>query len=912
MSKRQISKKILICFLVFCSFFSFASENQHLQEQYTRQGDSLYSYQLENGFQIYVLEDYENPIIQISYIAKAGYSCQNIENSGFPELANSLFFKNQNLDESVLKSIGNLSSEFKSDVSIFKGNCALGNLEKVLALFAEAAINPNYSDEILKEEFFALQGRVAENINNELAYINSSIDSVIFNSPWKQDTVLYPGILGNLTVPEIRNNVNNIYSQFYTPEKSCIFITGAVKAENVYLLVKKYFDSWQKSIFAPITENITLKNPENKKYILVSDNFSTDFNQIIIQYPENGLFSDIKTCGKLQLAALSLENSYDFKTQVSNEISGIIDESYIYSGYTENGTASRVIIQGLMENNSNSPSQQVNNILEKINNGKVITNNVFLTEKNKLLSQEISSRLDTKILYDGLVSTWGYGGTEYFYSYLEHVKNLKLEDVQSVFNVEPFIFLLINSKTYSTFKNELIEDGYILLENTSIEYVKEESKELEESEEIDIKSSFYQDNIKTFNSYKLQNSIPVIEKTSNRQESFTLHLVINGGELFHGDNPGLETITIKYFADNIKNILNKSPLSAAYSIDVETKIYNSSITITCSKNDIEILFSAIKDALLNTDLIAAKADELIFTENYNYRLESSSTSFQLYSSAMETIFSGTNLEPLFNTKDNLLSSIVFTEIYKSYIELLDANRYTLICLGNIPKNLQNILNNTFSSLKNLNLVKNERIIPIVSNLTRTVQIKRIFSTDIKAEDAGPRPIKLIPTTVFTDPVDFYFETPQKYSNEYLNFLSLLTEFEKILNQNWDKNVKISIHDFNTDTDIVKVQFLNVESKYQSTIKNLFLESLEEFINHIEMNIDENIENYKNQFVMEYYNFDNTPLETAKLIEKGFVEYKDYLNYLKNYDFIINSTKEDFIKALDYFEDMSVLEVRPSN
>lgn len=912
MSKRQISKKILICFLVFCSFFSFASENQHLQEQYTRQGDSLYSYQLENGFQIYVLEDYENPIIQISYISKAGYSCQNIENSGFPELANSLFFKNQNLDESVLKSIGNLSSEFKSDVSIFKGNCALGNLEKVLALFAEAAINPNYSDEILKEEFFALQGRVAENINNELAYINSSIDSVIFNSPWKQDTVLYPGILENLTVPEIRNNVNNIYSQFYTPEKSCIFITGAVKVENVYLLVKKYFDSWQKSIFAPITENIILKNPENKKYILVSDNFSTDFNQIIIQYPENGLFSDIKTCGKLQLAALSLENSYDFKTQVSNEISGIIDESYIYSGYTENGTASRVIIQGLMENNSNSPSQQVNNILEKINNGKVITNNVFLTEKNKLLSQEISSRLDTKILYDGLVSTWGYGGTEYFYSYLEHVKNLKLEDVQSVFNVEPFIFLLINSKTYSTFKNELIEDGYILLENTSIEYVKEESKELEESEEIDIKSSFYQDNIKTFNSYKLQNSIPVIEKTSNRQESFTLHLVINGGELFHGDNPGLETITIKYFADNIKNILNKSPLSAAYSIDVETKIYNSSITITCSKNDIEILFSAIKEALLNTDLIAAKADELIFTENYNYRLESSSTSFQLYSSAMETIFSGTNLEPLFNTKDNLLSSIVFTEIYKSYIELLDANRYTLICLGNIPKNLQNILNNTFSSLKNLNLVKNERIIPIVSNLTRTVQIKRIFSTDIKAEDAGPRPIKLIPTTVFTDPVDFYFETPQKYSNEYLNFLSLLTEFEKILNQNWDKNVKISIHDFNTDTDIVKVQFLNVESKYQSTIKNLFLESLEEFINHIEINIDENIENYKNQFVMEYYNFDNTPLETAKLIEKGFVEYKDYLNYLKNYDFIINSTKEDFIKALDYFEDMSVLEVRPSN
>ena len=38
------------------------------------------------------------------------------------------------------------------------------------------------------------QNLLQENVNNELAYINSSIDNVLFNEPWKQDTVLYSGI----------------------------------------------------------------------------------------------------------------------------------------------------------------------------------------------------------------------------------------------------------------------------------------------------------------------------------------------------------------------------------------------------------------------------------------------------------------------------------------------------------------------------------------------------------------------------------------------------------------------------------------------------------------------------------------------------------------------------------------------
>ena len=920
MNKKFIKQLFLFCGLIFCSFLlpvnlkinaeAQSSEIDLLLEK-QKKDSSLFSYQLENGLEIYILEDPENPIIQVSYVAKAGFSVQTKENAGFPELASSLFFKSSSLNQNDIKVLQNLSSELKSDSAIFRATCTLGNLEKSIALFSEAARNPSFTDEVLQSEYLSLKLRVQENINNELAYINSSIDNVLFNEPWKQDTVLYSGINQNLMIPEIRRNLQSIYTQFYTPEKSAIFITGAIKADSIYYLVKKYFESWNKSVFAVPETNSTLKNLETKKYVLKSNNFSTDFNQLIIQYPKEGLFSDIKSCGTMQLASLALENSSQFKNAVVNTTSGLYDETYIYSGFTENGSASRVILQALMLNNEVSPTLQVENILENINKGKVILESEFQEEKTKLLSQENSSRSDIKTLYNALVSSWGYGGTEYFYSYLDYIKTLNLSDVQSVFDFEPYIFLLVNSKTYSTFEEDFKNQGYVLLENVT-KFTEEQNQNTEMPEQ-EIVSSFYTENINSFNFYKLENKIPVIEKQSKNQESFTLHLIINGGELFHAENPGLETITIKYLANNIKKLLEQEDLSFDFSISTETKIYNSSINITCAKDDIETLFKVISQALYFDDLTAGKADELIFAENYNYRLNSASTSTQLFTSGMETIFSGTKLESLFKTEDSLLSSINFIEIYKSYTELLDANRFTVVCLGNIPTNLKSILENTFGSLKALNLVKNNtKIEPIISNLTRTVQIKRIFSTDIKAEDAGPRPLKLLPTTVFTDPVDFYFESPNKQSDEYLYFLALLTDYEKFLNQYWENGIKISIHDFKADFDVVRVQFQNVETQYQKSIKNIFEKSLETFILDVKENSNENLENYINQYLMKYYNFENTNFETAKLIEKGYVEFNDYLKYLKNYNKIIQARAEDFVMAVDSFENLSVLEVRPAN
>ena len=909
MSKKQIRNFISCLIYVFCSWFIFAENPTSETTQYTKSSDFLHSYQLENGFEIHVLEDSENPLVQISFVSKAGYSVQNKENAGYPELAYRLFLKNKNIQTGLQKKhLVNIQSEFKSDSVIFQGTTSETNLENSLALFANAVQNPTFSEADILAEYNSLKATAQENQKNELIYINSNIDSAIFTSPWKQDTVLYSGITKKTTNEEIRNRLYEIYNQFYTPEKSCIFVTGPVNPEKVLELSKKYFSTWQKSIFNVPTEPQNIKSTEKRKFLLVSDNFSTDYNQIIIQYPTNGSFSDIATCGKLQLASLSLENSMNFKTSVCNEITGLYDETYIYAGFAENGSTSRVIIQSLMANNKNSPVTQAENVISSIDSGKSILEGEFLYQKELLLSQEITSRLNTKTLYNALVSTWAYGGTDYFYNYLANVKNLTHADIQSVFQAEPFVFLLVNSKTYKTHKSSFSKGGYVLLDQkTTFSQTQQSTNSVDISKLPEI--SYYQENIKTFKTYKLSNGIQVVEKTSKKDEGFNLNIAIKGGELFHYETPGLETITIKYFANNIKQFLQMQNPVAAFSVTTETNVYNSNIHINCAKNDVEKLIKAIKQALYFTELTAAKADELIFTENYNYRLSSNSLSTQLFNSGMETIFSGTKIEKLFAESENLLSDITFTEIFKSYTELLDSSRFSIVAIGNVS-NLQNLLNETFKDLKPVNLVKNqEKIEPIVSNATRFVQLKRTFTTDIKAEDAGPRPLKLIPTTVFSDPVDFYFETPEKSSEDYVLFLALLTKFEENLNAQWKNGVEITVHNFYSEKSVVRVQFKEVLTNDLKKISPIFNSELIKFVGEVKNLQESDLENIKNQFFIKFYNFDNVNIDTANLISDNMLIFNDYAKYLKDYDFVDKARVTDFAECGIYFDDLSILEVR---
>ena len=199
MNKKLTFIASLMFYLIFCSFQIFAENLGILQTPkqaisaaksffqqesmpYSQSTDNLRSYQLKNGFQVYVLEDFENPLVEISFIAKAGFSVQNQDNSGFPELAYRVFLQSDNVENQLEnQQISNITSEIKSDSVIFQGLTTISNLEKAFSIFSEAAQNQTFSEEKILAEYKNLKEKALENQKNELAYINSNIDSIIFS-----------------------------------------------------------------------------------------------------------------------------------------------------------------------------------------------------------------------------------------------------------------------------------------------------------------------------------------------------------------------------------------------------------------------------------------------------------------------------------------------------------------------------------------------------------------------------------------------------------------------------------------------------------------------------------------------------------------------------------------------------------
>ena len=158
-------------------------------------------------------------------------------------------------------------------------------------------------------------------------------------------------------------------------------------------------------------------------------------------------------------------------------------------------------------------------------------------------------------------------------------------------------------------------------------------------------------------------------------------------------------------------------------------------------------------------------------------------------------------------------------------------------------------------------------------------------------------------------VDFYFETPEKSSKDYVLFLALLTKFEENLNAQWKNGVEITVHNFYSEKSVVRVQFKEVLTNDLKKISPIFNSELTKFVGEVKNLQESDLENIKNQFFIKFYNFENVNIDTANLISDNMLIFNDYQKYLKDYDFVDKAKVTDFAECGIYFDDLSILEVR---
>ena len=914
------NRYLSLVFALIC--FSIANLGFSQSEYINRQNYS--EYVLENGMQLFVLEDFSSAPVRIEYTVRAGISSQSASNTGFFKLYTNLF-KYGSVDWDDIPS---LKYECNADSARYLTVIPPSKVSKTMEQLSRHAFAPAFTDNNIQKELTELKTEVMQYAYTPAAFINSSIDSRVFSQePWKQDSGIYPSLFTKTTPAQARVILSNIARSWYTPQNSALFISGSIKKEAALQLAKSTFGSYGYVVNS--SRPVPVKaGAEKKKFVLYDPQFSEDLTQVVVQYTSLDLNqSDL-------LSTIFNQDYSSFKKNLIKEpVLNIRGEEYINCAAAHKNGSSRIIIQSLLEKNKKSPVEQSELFFNKIHSGAQITpTEEFYFSKNLLSEQFNEVTASSTTFMEHLSDYWAIEQlsenkdsidssmlAERMCDRPAEIKNQDIDEIIAAYSSEdPFIFTLVNSKTYNKYKNTFAKAGYIpvnskngswymqKLQQDASNNIEEENNfaNLSEIESKEALERFINESKKNYSFFTLKNGIPVTIKTNTSSSNVVIMISLKGGKLGDNTTPGFQNVMANAFASNIQTEINRFKtqgiLESYPEVLSETLQDKSIISIECIKEDQNPCIKAISKALIFGEIAPADADSYVYSVQTQKRLAGGSPVNQLTNRAMRYMYDSNLYRNMYDTENDILEHTNYMDILASYPLFLDADLYSIIIVGNTQKeDILDTLEEEFSILHKQKKLEYTMPVPEPDFPSKTrrinLKLRHLFYTDVAAEDAGPMPAILVPTKNFSDPVQYWLKNPEYGSKEQILFTALTQRFKEYLLENLDGSA-LDIKLFTPTKYIHATGFTLLNVDHTLAADNFWSQSVK---NYIEILNNPNkaateVENIKSCWIIENLSETQSNRGTARLIAETGTE------YLNQYQTILNATGEEFKTVLQKY------------
>ena len=906
---------------------------------------AVQEYTLENGMQVFILEDSSDAQVHIEYTCRAGFSSQTQSTCGFFKLYTKLVAAaNPSLVFSDVQCNAD-SSRYLLDVSPAQVNDTLFSL-------SDAVFSPDFSDEILRAQLNALKKEVNDNKDTMSVYINAAIDSRVFSeAPWKHDSGIYPPVFKKTTEKTARTVIKQISEQWYTPKNSAIFISGNINTEQTLLMLRNSFGRFYSTFRTPVEKPAVPVNHQ-RKYVLHSSEISPELTQLVIQYT----LLDMEQSDLLALA-MGYEGSL-FKQQcLSFEELNIPGDEYINVSSAHKKDSSRLIIQALLQPPENKKLAAATNSFKQTELflkqldliPHIVRPEEFEYAKNQL---DYSLQRTAAVPYQLMQTLSEFWALEPYYDGDEtdpadfdsptacrlmnrparlHQNSLS-QSLTQIQNEAPFIFVIINSKDYKANKKSWTSAGFEEInEKNASWYVQQMFKEVlkeadsqnpaklynEQTSTED--NSYYQKNLDTTANFSLSNGIAVYTKENPLSAQTSLVLSIKGGKYNSYDDNGFEEVMINLTAGLIQKRLRQAQeeglLTGVFNVSSQTTLSTGSIIVEYDMEDTPAVLKMISDALVYGEIAPADADRAVSSRKYKKRLENGTATNQLYSALISRVFKKSPQASVFEAEKEILLDTDYTKILSSYPAILDAARYSVIVCGALHENLKPMLEETLGQLAPQADVQNaltsdkgpattgKPTSPQTPDLTParnlTIQIRHTFLTDIPAEKAGPQPAVLIPTTEFLDPVIYANKAPAPGTkqaalyNALLNYIGLKIEKTNPVTVQFPRNGV----NFGSLTIQNVAHTRELDAQYKTIIQ-----TINDQLQRLQAN-QTIIPEIKNTWIKTQMNQTGSDTGTALLIQNGLELFADSPHpfwYLTEYNYIQTATAQDYLEIMEYF------------
>ena len=892
---------------------------------------AVQEYTLENGMQVFILEDPSDAQVHIEYTCRAGFSSQTQSTCGFFKLYTMLV-------KAATPSLSFTDVQCNADSSRYIIEVSPSQVNDTLFSLSDAVFSPDFPDELLKNQLNALKKEVNDNKDSMSVFINAAIDSRVFSgSPWKHDSGLYPPVFKKTTEKTARSRIKQISEQWYTPKNSALFISGNINTERTLLMLRNSFGRFYSSFRTPVEKPAAPVNRQ-RKYVLHSSEISPDLTQLVIQYTLLNMEES-----DLMALAMGYENSLFKQQLLSLEELNIPGDEYINISAAHKKDSSRLIIQTLLQAPENkkkaaatNSAKQTQLFLQQLNLlPQIVRPEEFEYAKNQLEYSLSRTASVAPALMQTLSDFWAVqpyfeaeeGESEEYKSetarmLMSRPQKLRSNSLSQTLNQlqseEPFIFVIINSKDYKANKKAYTAAGFEeITEKNASWYVQEMFKEvLKENEEASQEklyltenaaedNSYYQRNIDQLSQYRLSNGIEVFTKENPLSEQTSLLLSIKGGKYNSADDNGFEEVMINLTAGLIQKKLYAAQaeglLTGAFTVSSEMELSSGKIIIEFDKEDTYAVLHQISQAIVYGEIAPADADRAVAARKYRKRLENGTAANQMYSALINKIYGKGTASAVFEAEKEILLDTDYTKILSAYPALLNASRYSVIVCGALHENLKTMLEESLGSFALQTAFQPaETSTPnyaAAKNLT--VQVRHTFLTDIPAEKAGPQPAVLIPTTEFLDPVVYSGRAPQPGTKEAALYNAILSYIGSMLEKN--NPVTVQFPRSGLDLGTIIVQNVSHSRELDAQYKTV-IQKITDQMQRLQAN-EGIIRDIKNNWIQKQMTQTGSDTGTALLMQKGlelFVQNPQPAWYLEEYNYIQTASAQDYLEVMNYF------------
>lgn len=448
--------------------------------------DGLSFFKLDNGLELFVLENHSVPLTKIQVTFRCGALTQVPETTGLFHLYEHMLFKGNKKYKTETEFSAALT---ELGVSGWNGGTSTeyvtyyitlpsDKTDKGLEFWSYAMRDPLFDERELEIE----KGVVCNEINGDYAEPNAPAGCMITKTmypkfPWRRDVRGTDKIVRSCT-PQMLRDMQHTY---YIPNNAAVFVAGDVNPKDVLAAVKKYYGDWEKGkdpwnpmpepqAFPGVQEPVYMvfPTPGLPKGIAVMELIMRGPD--VVRDPEATYAADV-------WGSLIGSPAGKYKENIFKGVEGQYDKTEIWGSYYTQRDGGQITFGSVAFADPKAPLASRAKKFERVvydEMNKIMTDAAYFEKKEfdsvkiHLEDEQILGLEKPENFLDTLSFWWSTSSADYYFNYIKNMNKVSQAEINKflqtyVIQNKPIIFVELNPADYAAEAEHFKKEGYILV-----------------------------------------------------------------------------------------------------------------------------------------------------------------------------------------------------------------------------------------------------------------------------------------------------------------------------------------------------------------------------------------------------------------------------------------------------------------